>query len=280
MRRLIAVFRAAGIKFSHDGCGFLAQAVAFNALFAIFPILVLVVSGLNVMYGRDEGRLRALALVASLAPNVQQTLTENLHQIHQFHGISDVVALVTLLWSGKNLFMGLAYALDRSLNIPNGRSLPMNIVVALILLPIVGLLLLVATVLPIVISFVIRYGGFANSAAAAQLIGYGTATLLVFAITLLLYTYLPSRRPHVGFGVYGAFFTAICWEAAQIAFGVYTTHVNFLQVYGAVSAIAVLLLWFYFMGVIFLFGAEFSAQWGAMPLPPPSDPADLPVSSR
>jgi membrane protein len=280
MRRLIAVFRAAGIKFSQDGCGFLAQAVAFNALFAIFPILVLVVSALSIIYGRDQAHLRALALVESVAPNVQNTLTENLYQIHRFHGISDIVALVTLIWSGKNLFMGLAYALDRSLNIPNGRSLPMNIVVALIILPIVGLLLLIATVLPIVISFVIRYGGYANSAAAAQVIGYGTATALVFAITLLLYTYLPSRRPHAGFGLSGAFFTAICWEAAQIAFGVYTTHVNFLQVYGAVSAIVVLLLWFYFMGVIFLFGAELSAQLGVMRFPPPSDRADLPEASR
>jgi membrane protein len=267
MRRLIAVFRAAGIKFSQDGCGFLAQAIAFNALFAIFPILVLVVSALSVIYGSEQAQQRSLALIASVAPDVQQTLTENVHQISHFRGISGLVALVTLVWSGKNLFMALAYALDRSLDIPKGRPLHLNIAVALILLPIVGLLLVLATALPIIISFVVRYGGYPNSIVFAQIIGYGTATLLVFAITLLLYTYLPSRRQHAGFGVSGALLVAVCWEAAQIAFGAYTTHVNFLQVYGAVSAIAVLLLWFYFMGVIFLFGAEFSAQWSSRQTP-------------
>src|SRR5689334_2440177 len=101
MRRLISVFRAAGVKFSQDGCGFLAQAIAFNALFAIFPLLVLVVSALGFVYGSDEAQARALALVASIAPNVKETLTENLHHISHIRGISGLVALVTLVWSGK-----------------------------------------------------------------------------------------------------------------------------------------------------------------------------------
>jgi len=261
MRRLISVFRAAGVKFSQDGCGFLAQAIAFNALFAIFPLLVLVVSALSFVYGSDEAQVRALALVASIAPNVQETLTENLHQVSHFRGISGLVALVTLVWSGKNLFMALAYALDRALDVPKSRPLHVNIAVSIILLPIVSLLLLIATAVPIGISLIIRFGGLPRSIVASQIIGYGTATLLVFAIALLLYTYLPNQRLRFSFGVPGAFFVAVTWEVAQIAFGVYTTHVNFLQVYGAVSAIAVLLLWFYFMGVIFLFGAQFSARW-------------------
>src|SRR2546423_1322255 len=157
MRRLIAVFRAAAAKFSHDGCAFLAQAIAFNALFAIFPILVLVVSTLSFIYGSEEAQQRALALAASIAPNVQATLTENVRQVNHLRGISGVVALITLVWSGKNLFMALAYALDQALNIPKGRPLHLNIAVALLLLPMVGFLMIVATTLPVVISFIIRY---------------------------------------------------------------------------------------------------------------------------
>jgi membrane protein len=261
MRRLIAVFRAAGKKFSQDGCAFLAQAIAFNALFAIFPILVLVVTALSYIYGGEEAQRRALALIASIAPNIQTTLTENLHQVNNLRGISGVVALITLAWSGKNLFMALTYALNRALGVAGNRALHVDIAVALILLPIVGMLLIIAAALPITISLIIRYGGFPHSIIATQVIGYGTATLLIFAIALLLYTYLPNQRTDLRFGVPGALFVAVSWEAAQIGFGVYTTHVNFLQVYGAVSAIAVLLLWFYYMGVIFLFGAQISAQW-------------------
>jgi uncharacterized BrkB/YihY/UPF0761 family membrane protein len=36
--------------------------------------------------------------------------------------------------------------------------------------------------------------------------------------------------------------------------------VDFHHVYGALATVAVLLLWFYYMAFIFLFGAEVSAQ--------------------
>jgi uncharacterized BrkB/YihY/UPF0761 family membrane protein len=51
------------------------------------------------------------------------------------------------------------------------------------------------------------------------------------------------------------------WPAAQYAFAFYTVHVNFTHIYGALSAPLVLLLWFYLLGAIFLFGAELSAGW-------------------
>jgi uncharacterized BrkB/YihY/UPF0761 family membrane protein len=52
----------------------------------------------------------------------------------------------------------------------------------------------------------------------------------------------------------------VAWEIAQIAFALYSTHVNFRLVYGALGAFALLLLWFYYMATIFLFGAELCAQ--------------------
>jgi membrane protein len=267
MRRLVTVFRAAAIQYSQDGCGFLAQAIAFNALFAVFPIIVLAVTVLGYLYGTDEAQQRVLALISTVAPDVQQTLTENFHQVLRFRGISGAVALVTLIWSGKNLFLALAYALDRALGVPKGRPLHVDIAVAIVMLPIVGVILIVATAVPILLSLIIHFGGFSGSEVMTQFVGYGTGAVLIFLIALLLYTYLPNQPIHRGFGLPGAIFVTLGWEVAQIAFGIYTTHVNFLQVYGAVSAIAILLLWFYYMGIIFLFGAQLSAHWWRLSTP-------------
>jgi membrane protein len=261
MRHVADIFRAATIRYSQDGCGFLAQAIAFNAFFAIFPIIVLAVTVLGYLYGTDEAQQRVLALISTVAPDVQQTLTENFHQVLHFRGISGAIALVTLMWSGKNLFMALAYALDRALGVVKGRPLHIDIAVAIILLPIVGVILIVATAVPILLSVMIHFGGFSGSELLTEIVGYGTGSLLIFVIALVLYTSLPNQPIHRGFGIPGAVFVTISWEVAQIAFGIYTTHVNFLGVYGAVSAIAILLLWFYYMGIIFLFGAQLSAQW-------------------
>ncbi|GAC1614476.1 MAG: hypothetical protein NVS9B12_15300 [Vulcanimicrobiaceae bacterium] len=45
MKRLILAFREAGLRFSRDGCAFLAQAIAFNSLFTLFPLIVLTITG-------------------------------------------------------------------------------------------------------------------------------------------------------------------------------------------------------------------------------------------
>jgi membrane protein len=263
MRRLIFVFRTAAKRFSADGCAFLAQAIAFNALFAIFPLSLLAIAVLAFVYGTDEGQRSAIALFATVAPGIQDTLTENLHQVIGLRGLSGVIGLVVLAWSGKNLFMALAYALDRALGFEQGRPFISGVLVSLVMLPVVGVLLIVATAVPVLITVAVQFGSFPHSALVSQIAGYASGFLLVFAISALLYAYLPSRNVGIAFGVPGALFTAIAWEAAQIGFAVYTTHVSFFHVYGALATFAILLLWFYYMGIIFLYGAQLSAQWYA-----------------
>ena len=261
MRRLIEVLRNAGLRFSQDGCAFLAQAIAFNALFAVFPILILTVAALGFIYGTADGQARALALIGSLAPSVQPILTENLRHVVAFRGISGAIASVALVWSGKNLFQALAYALNRALGIAQGRPLLKDILISIFILPALGGLLLLGTAIPLVISVVVEFGGFRHAALLTQVAGYGTGVVLIFVVTVLLYDFLPNRPVRVGFGVPGAILTTLAYEFAQIAFAVYSTHVDYHHVYGALAAVAILLIWFYYMGYIFLFGAEFSAQW-------------------
>jgi membrane protein len=261
MRRLINVFRAAGLGFSQDGCAMLAQAIAFNAVFAVFPLLMLAFAVLGFVYGDTIGAQNAVALLKEVAPGVRGIVLSNLQHIVANRSLSGLVAVIALVWSGKNLFQTLAFALDRALGVPQGRPLVKDILVAIVTLPVLAGLLVVATAIPLVISFVVHYGGFPTSALATQVAGYGVSIVLVFVITWLLYNFLPNRRVGIWFGVPGALVTTFLWEAAQIAFAIYSIHVDYTKVYGALAAFALLLIWFYYMGTIFLFGAQVSAKW-------------------
>lgn len=263
MQRLIDVLHAAGTRFSQDGCAFLAQAIAFNALFAVFPILILTVSVLGFIYGTAQGQERALLLIGTVAPSVQPILTSNLRHAVAFRGISGAFASIALVWSGKNLVQAIAYALDRALGIVQGRPLVAQIAIAIFVLPVLGGMFLVATAIPLAISIFVQYGGFRQAALLTQVAGYATGVILVFIVILLAYDFLPNRRVPFNFGFPGAVITTGAYELAQIAFGIYSTHVDYHHVYGALGAVAILLLWFYYMGYIFLFGVQFSAQWQA-----------------
>jgi membrane protein len=260
MAQLIAIFRAAGTRFSEDGCGFMAQAIAFNAMFAVFPLLMLAFAAFGFIYGGAQGEARIQDLVSHLAPTVQPLIFDNAQHIVQFRGISGITAVVGLIWSGKNLFQTLAFSLDRALGVPKSRSLVLDVLTALVALPIIGVILLAATAVPVGISYVVTLGGFPHAAFLTQAAGYAAGIFLVFVVTMLLYAYLPNRRVSPWFGVPGAIVTTIAWEVSQIAFAIYSTHVDFHHVYGALATVAVLLLWFYYMAFIFLFGAQVSAQ--------------------
>jgi membrane protein len=222
--RVIAIFRAAGARFSRDACAILAQAIAFNALFAIFPLTILAIATLAFVYGNVDGEQRAFALILQLAPELQDLLTENLRNVVTFRGVSGAVSLVGLIWTGKNLFQALAFALDRALGVPQPRPLLPNIIIALVMLPLLGVLLLAATAVPIAVSVFLRFGSFPHWSALPQIETYAFSLLVVFAASSLLYRYLPYRAMEWRFVLPGAAFSALTFNLAQIGFAIYTTR--------------------------------------------------------
>lgn len=256
MHRLISAFRDALVRFSRDGCAFHAQSVAFNALFALFPLSVLALSGATLIF--PDAQIRMLAVVDALAPTLHDFIATNLQTYIYGRGISSIIAVVFVIWSAKNLFMGLAYALDRALGVPKGRPLVHNMLLAFVMLPVTGVLLMIAIALPVALALTFNIAGFSDPGRVTHLIGYGISILLVFIVAVVLYRWLPNRRVSWWFALRGAVVVSLAWPIVQYAFAAYVTHVDFSRIYGALSAPLVLLLWFYCIGSIFLFGAEYS----------------------
>jgi membrane protein len=256
MRRLFSAFREALVRFSRDGCSFLAQSIAFNALFSVFPLAVLMLSAATMFF--PDAERRTLGFVNALAPALHDYISKNLHTYIYGRGISSAIAVVVLLWSGKNLFMGLAFALDRALGVPKGRPLVHNLLLSFVMLPVTGILLLIAIALPVVLSITFHVAGIHDPRRITHILAYLISIALVFIVAVVLYRWLPNRRNSWGFALRGATVVAVAWPAVQYGFAVYVTHVDFTLIYGALSAPLVLLLWFYCIGSIVLFGAEYS----------------------
>ncbi len=261
MERLISALREAGLRFSRDGCAFLAQAIAFNALFALFPLVVLVLTAASYVYPMAQERV--LGFFDEFSPTLHQFVAANLQSYIYGRGISSIIAIGFLAWSGKNLFMGLAYALDRALGVPKGRPLIHNIALSLIMLPIMALALIVAMGLPVIMSIAMAVANLPDRQNLTHVAAYVISIALVFVSTFVLYKFLPNRHMSWGFAFPGAVIVAVLWPIVQFAFTQYTLHINFTQIYGALSVPLVLLFWFYVIGSTFFYGAEFSAAWAA-----------------
>ena len=257
--RLILAFREAGMRFSRDGCAFLSQAIAFNALFAIFPLIVLVLTAASLVIPNADSQL--LSFFDTFAPALHDTIAENVRTYVYGRGISGIIAFAVVIWASKNLFMGLAYALNRALAVPKSRPLYHDLLLSIVMLPLTGLMMIVAIGMPVVVSIVFNVAHVQDPQHFSQILAYGLSMAMVFVVVVFLYTFLPNRQVSWQFSVPGATFVALAWPVVQFAFAFYTVHVNFARIYGALSAPLVLLLWFYIIGVIFFFGAELSAGW-------------------
>jgi membrane protein len=258
----IGVFRAAGVQFSATGAAFLAQAIAFNVLFAAIPLSLVIVAMFGYIFGTTAGDMRALDTIDQFAPQFYDLVSANIQSVVQYRGVSGAVGLIGLVWSGKNVFGALSYALDRSLGLPS-RHFLWEIAIAVVLVPLLGIVTLVATAAPLVITYIERFTGLEYLRYGPQVGSYSLSLGFVFVLATFVYVYLPNRRSSIWFGVPGAAVTAIGYSIVQVGFGIYTAHANVFQIYGTLSAIFAFMLWVYYVCVIFLYGAHVSAQWEA-----------------
>ncbi|HTX57081.1 MAG TPA: YihY/virulence factor BrkB family protein [Candidatus Acidoferrales bacterium] len=251
--------RSASLRFSRDGCAFLAQAVAFNAIFSLFPLIVLILGAASLIF--PFGQDRFLNFLGTFSPTLHDFVAANINSYIYGRGISSIVALVVLIWSGKNLFMGLAFALDRALGVPRARPFIHNLALSIVMMPVMAMILIVAMALPIVLSIAMFIAQVPDRQNLTHIGAYAISLLLIFAVTMVLYRFLPNRRISWSFSLPGAVLVALLWPIVQYAFTQYTLHINFTQIYGALSVPLALLLWFYVIGSVFFFGAEFNAAW-------------------
>ncbi len=256
----VGVFRAAAAGFSSAGAAFLAQAIAFNVFFAAIPLSLVIVAMFGYIFGTEAGDLRALDTIDQFAPQFYDLVSNNIQSVVRYRGVSGIAGLVGLIWSGKNVFGAVSYGLDRSLGLQS-RHFIYEILIAVVLVPILGLVLIVATAAPLAITYVERFTGLEYLRYGPQIGSYSLSLAFVFVISTLIYAYLPNRRASLRFGIPGAAVTAIGYSIAQVGFGIYTAHTNVFQIYGTLSAVFALMLWVYYVSVIFLYGAHVSAEW-------------------
>ena len=278
-RSVVDVFRAAAVQFSAAGAAFLAQAIAFNVFFAAIPLSLVIVAMFGYFFGTETGDMRALTTIDQFAPQFYDLVSNNIASVVRYRGISGILGLIGLVWSAKNVFGGVAYALDRSLGLQS-RHFIYEIVIAVVLVPILGVVLIAATAAPIALTVIDRVTGLGDVRYAPQVESYVLSLGFVFVLTMLIYSFLPNRRSSIRFGIPGAVVTAIGYSLAQVAFGIYTAHANVFQIYGTLSAIFALMLWVYYVCVIFLYGAHVSAQWETHFSPQPHTALGSPSEAR
>jgi membrane protein len=240
-----------------------AAALAYYAVFSIFPLILLLAIGLSQLLGAAVAQQQIASALELFLPNsgqILEVLLENTQQALNQKTPFGVIALVGLAWAGMGVFNSVINSLDIIFQVSRSRSLWRQRLIA-------ALMILVLTLL-VAASFLISGAVVLLSVLFAQRAStwLGIASFLVplslnMMIFVMLFRFVPARTVSWDAIWPAAVVGAAGFELAKRAFGWYLANIaNYQVIYGSIATVIVLLFWAYLLASIFLFSAELCAQ--------------------
>lgn len=267
LSRLWPVLREVGERWIAHNCLSLGASIAFYAIFALAPLLLIAISMASAVFGADAARGAIFAqlqgLVGDEAALGAQALLESAWR--EPHGPwATSIAVGTLLIGATGVFVELRNALNTVWELPESAeraawSLLLRArVAAFALVLAIGFLSIVSLLL---------------SAALAALGGRVTGETEIFRLVLsmientlsmalltaafaLLLRWLPAKRPPRVAVWVGAVASAVLFSIGKNFIGLYIGRASITSAYGAAGSFVVLILWVYYSAQLLLVGAE------------------------
>jgi membrane protein len=242
-----------------------AAAIAYFALFSLFPLILLSISIASVRLGSLTLLDQRLVIqrLEFVAPALGQLLGQNIDNIILERGPVTGIALLVLVWSSSTVFYILnsslneIWAVERRRPVWRQRGLAIMLVLAVVVPALflasfaASLLTTLQTLLPHQLVQIVSS------------VRVGLVLLLDVVLFMLLYLMLPHGNATWREILPGAITAGFLWELAKSAFLLFvsTYIVASNLVYGSVAAVIAFLTWAYLSGLIFLFGAYLNVAY-------------------
>ncbi len=112
---VIRTVLAANDGYNAAGGGLLAAGLAFSALFAVIPGLLLVVSLLVVVVDDAASRQRVIGWIVDQVPPLREVATTVVTNLASDAKVGSVLGLALFAWGASSFYLGLQNAIDRTL---------------------------------------------------------------------------------------------------------------------------------------------------------------------
>lgn len=263
------ILRQSFQEWRNDKASRLAAALSYYTAVAIAPLLVLLVTGVGLIYGTDSAQIQLVSqlrgIVGPQGAEVAQAVIESADRPN-LAGIAGILSLLTLIWGASNVFVQLQDSLNTIWGVePKPReqgwqNMLRERFLSFSMILVIGFLLLVSLILSAVLS---ALGGYFNNILPGmewvwQLVNF----VISFGVTILLFAAIYKVLPDADFAWrdtwMGATATALLFTVGKWLLGLYLGNQSTASAYGAAGSLVILLIWIYYSAQIFFFGAEFT----------------------
>jgi membrane protein len=266
------ILKDAGIGFSDDKCMKLSSSLAYSTIFALPPMLLLIIIIGGTFYGKDAIQGRVFTeLKDYVDSNVALQIQDVIRglQTQRNSMAATILGSVALVIGSTGIFVEIQDSLNmiwgvRSKAKKGITKFLLNRVMSFSLIIGLGFLLIVTLIINALLlalssklshwfpNLSISYLSYINS-------------IVIFAVISFLFSVIFKMLPDVRIRwkqVWpGAIVTAALFLIGKFLIGIYISYNRTATLYGAASSIIVLLIWIYFSAAILYFGAEFTRAY-------------------
>jgi membrane protein len=269
IKNVFTLLKNTAVAFVDDDAFKLSASLSYYTIFALGPLLIIVISLSAIVYGRDDvqGRLyeqlndlignEAALQIQNIISNAQQTHASTIGAIVGgivlFIGatgvFTEIQSSINFIWSvkAKPKKGWLKYILNRLLSF--------SLVIGL------GFLLLVSLVVNALLTLLSDHLVKKFPDFPVGLFNLFNTLIILAVITFLfavIYKVLPDAVISWKDAWIGSIFTATLFLLGKFLIGYYLGRSNLGLTYGAAASIIIILAWVFYSSVILYFGAEFT----------------------
>jgi membrane protein len=264
--------RQAGIDFNNDNGFKLAASLSYSMIFAIGPLLIVVISLAGIFWGQEavEGKIyiQIKDMVGNAAALQIQDFIKYIQQSK--HSVAGAITAGAVLVIGAT---GVFTEIQGSINymwaiqakpkkgwlyLLTSRLISFSLIVAFGFISMVSLV--VNSLMDLLSEYLMRY--FSHF---TVYFFYVVDLLLVLGVTVLLFMIifriLPDAFVAWRDAFIGAIFTGVLFMIGKLLISLYIGHSNIGLMYGAAASVMIILVWVYYSSIILYFGAEFTKSY-------------------
>ena len=275
LKAIIVLLKKAIQKYKTDDPVKLAGTTAYFTVFAMAPIIIIIISAVGILMGKEEIQEKVFIelnqLVGEQGTQYVRDLVSN-YQDTQKSIIGTIVGFVIFIFTSTTFFKVMQSSLNfiwrirvksshgflRSLK---DRLLSFGLILSL------GFIMLVSLLIDAGVSYLRDYLEKLLPNLTVLLIDIGNYVLSIGVVTLvfaMIYKFLPDARIKWKVTWIGAIITTILFMAGKSLIGIALGASNIGVMYGAAGSLVVILMWVFYSSIIFFFGAEITQQYAEM----------------
>ncbi len=273
LSNLFPNLRDAAIRWSEDDAGSLAASVAYYLALSLFPMLLLLTTGMGLFLrftqlGQDANQQLLETVAQHASPVIEQQVSQVLEQLKQKSLVGGPLGTIAAIMAAIGVFAQLDRGFDRVWRIPprRGQSLQRTLLsvlhhrlLAFCMLLSLGGMVVVLFVAQMAVTHI--HSMASNTMPILSHLFHAIQFSFVVAANAFLFgmvfKWLPKKDVGWTEALRGGFLVAVIWELGRVVLGMFLIGMQYTSAYGVIGSFIAILLWCYYGMSIIFFGAEY-----------------------